>query len=58
MKFLIKMKAWIKESEQTEKQRVPMIVVIGDNEVENNMIALRDRRNREQKILQKMSLYN
>lgn len=36
-----------------EKQRVPMIVVIGDNEVENNMIALRDRRNREQKNITK-----
>lgn len=34
-----------------EKQRVPMIVVIGDNEVENNMIALRDRRVREQSNL-------
>ena len=28
-----------------------MIVVIGDNEVENNMIALRDRRVREQSNL-------
>ena len=36
-----------------EKQRVPMIVVIGDNEVENNMIALRDRRKREQSNLTK-----
>ena len=34
-----------------EKQRVPMIVVIGDNEVENNLIALRDRRKREQSNL-------
>ncbi|NLO17869.1 MAG: threonine--tRNA ligase [Arcobacter butzleri] len=36
-----------------EKQRVPMIVVIGDNEVENQMIALRDRRKREQSNLSK-----
>lgn len=36
-----------------EKQRVPMIVVIGDNEVENNMIALRDRRKREQSNITK-----
>jgi threonyl-tRNA synthetase len=36
-----------------EKQRVPMIVVIGDNEVENQMIALRDRRKREQSNLTK-----
>jgi threonyl-tRNA synthetase len=30
-----------------EKQRVPMIVVIGDDEVANSTIALRDRRARE-----------
>jgi len=30
-----------------EKQRVPMIVVIGDDEVANEKIALRDRRKRE-----------
>ena len=32
-----------------EKQRVPMIAVLGDNEVANNAIALRDRTTREQK---------
>ena len=32
-----------------EKQRVPMIAVLGDNEVANNSIALRDRTTREQK---------
>lgn len=31
-----------------EKQRVPMIVVLGDSEVEKNSVALRDRRAREQ----------
>ncbi len=31
-----------------EKGRVPMIVVIGDEEVEHKTIAVRDRRNREQ----------
>ncbi|RXJ57889.1 threonine--tRNA ligase [Candidatus Marinarcus aquaticus] len=36
-----------------EKQRVPMIVVIGDAEVENQRIALRDRRKREQSELSK-----
>ena len=41
-----------------EKQRVPMIVVIGDNEVENNMIALRDRRKREQNNLTKEEFMN
>ncbi|WP_297965889.1 threonine--tRNA ligase [uncultured Campylobacter sp.] len=32
-----------------EKQRVPMIAVLGDNEVTNSAIALRDRTTREQK---------
>ena len=36
-----------------EKQRVPMIVVVGDEEVENNMIALRDRRARERSTMSK-----
>ena len=31
-----------------EKTRVPMIVVIGDEEIENKTIAIRDRRTREQ----------
>ncbi|MEA3228470.1 MAG: threonine--tRNA ligase [Campylobacterota bacterium] len=31
-----------------EKTRVPMIVVIGDEEIENRTIAIRDRRTREQ----------
>jgi threonyl-tRNA synthetase len=31
-----------------EKTRVPMIVVIGDEEIENKTISVRDRRNREQ----------
>jgi len=30
-----------------EKQRVPMIVVVGDEEVKNESVALRDRRKRE-----------
>jgi len=37
-----------KRIRMAEKQRVPMIVVVGDEEVENKTIALRDRRNREQ----------
>jgi threonyl-tRNA synthetase len=36
-----------------EKQRVPMILVIGDEEVANNMVALRDRRTREQSNISK-----
>ena len=30
-----------------EKQRVPMIIVLGDSEVENKTVAIRDRRKRE-----------
>jgi threonyl-tRNA synthetase len=37
-----------------EKQRVPMIVVVGDNEVENKMVALRDRRKRERSEISKV----
>jgi threonyl-tRNA synthetase len=36
-----------------EKQRVPMIVVVGDSEVENSMVALRDRRKRERSEISK-----
>ena len=31
-----------------EKKRVPIILVIGDNEVENKIVAVRDRRERKQ----------
>ena len=31
-----------------EKGRVPMIIVLGDEEVENKTVAIRDRRSREQ----------
>ncbi len=36
-----------------EKQRVPMIVVVGDDEVANSTIALRDRRARERSEMTK-----
>jgi len=36
-----------------EKQRVPMIVVVGDSEVENQTIALRDRRKRQRSEMSK-----
>jgi len=36
-----------------EKQRVPMIVVVGDDEVSNEKIALRDRRKRERSEMSK-----
>lgn len=42
-----------KRIRNAEKQRVPMIVVIGDDEVANEKIALRDRRKREQSELTK-----
>ncbi len=31
-----------------EKQRVPYVVIVGDEEVKNNTVAIRDRRNKEQ----------
>jgi len=40
--------AWL-----AEKQRVPMIVVVGDEEVANNNVALRDRRKRERSVVSK-----
>lgn len=40
-----------KRIRNAEKQRVPMIVVIGDDEVANNKVALRDRRKRERSEL-------
>ena len=36
-----------------KKQRVPMIVVVGDDEVENSKVALRNRRKRERSELSK-----
>lgn len=42
-----------KRIRNAEKQRVPMIVVIGDAEVESQRVALRDRRKREQSELSK-----
>ncbi|MBD3841052.1 MAG: threonine--tRNA ligase [Campylobacterales bacterium] len=41
-----------------EKQRVPMIVVVGDNELNNQRVALRDRRKREQSDLSKDEFIN
>ncbi len=37
-----------KRIRMAEKQRVPMILVIGDEEIEKNTVALRDRRERKQ----------
>lgn len=47
-----------KRIRMAEKQRVPMIVVIGDEEVEKQTIALRDRRKREQSNLTKEEFIN
>jgi len=41
-----------------EKQRVPMILVLGDEEVANKTVALRDRRERTQENLTKDEFYN
>ena len=41
-----------------EKQRVPMIVVIGDNEVEERKVALRNRRKRERSEMLKEDFLN
>jgi threonyl-tRNA synthetase len=41
-----------------EKQRVPMIIVVGDDEVANNKVALRDRRKRERKEMTKEEFLN
>ncbi|RLA81842.1 MAG: threonine--tRNA ligase [Epsilonproteobacteria bacterium] len=41
-----------------EKQRVPMIVVVGDDEVANSTIALRDRRARERSEMTKEVFLN
>lgn len=42
-----------KRIRMAEKQRVPMIVVVGDEEVANKTVALRDRRKREQSTMSK-----
>jgi len=40
-----------------EKQRVPMLLIIGDEEVANDSVALRDRRERTQSNLSKIDFY-
>jgi len=40
-----------------EKQRVPMIIVLGDEEVANNTVALRDRRKRERSEMSKAEFF-
>jgi threonyl-tRNA synthetase len=42
-----------KRVRNAEKQKVPMIVVLGDDEVKNSSVAIRDRRNKEQYNLTK-----
>ena len=42
-----------KRIRMAEKERVPMIVVIGDEEVANKSVALRNRRTREQSNMSK-----
>ncbi len=45
-----------KRIRNAEKMRVPMILVIGDEEIEKNSVALRDRRERKQYNLSKTDL--
>src|SRR5574344_2487760 len=47
-----------KRIRMAEKERVPMIVVLGDEEVANSKIALRDRRKREQSNLSKEEFFD
>ena len=47
-----------KKIRNAEKQRVPMIIVLGDNEVANKGVALRDRRAREQKDMSLDEFYS
>lgn len=47
-----------KRIRMAEKKRVPMIVVVGDEEVANQTIALRDRRKREQSNMTKIEFLN
>ncbi len=42
-----------KRIRMAEKQRVPLLVIIGDEEVENETISLRDRRERKQSNMSK-----
>ncbi len=46
-----------KRIRMAEKQRVPMIVVVGDEEVEKQTIALRNRRTREQSNMSKEEFF-
>jgi threonyl-tRNA synthetase len=41
-----------------EKQKPPMILVVGDEEIKNKTVALRDRRERKQYNLTKAEFYN
>lgn len=47
-----------KKIRNAEKQRVPMIIVLGDNEATNKGVALRDRRAREQKDMSLDEFYS
>jgi threonyl-tRNA synthetase len=37
-----------KKVRNAEKQRVPYVLIVGDEEVEHNSVAVRDRREKEQ----------
>ena len=46
-----------KRIRNAEKERVPMIIVVGDEEVSEGKVAVRDRRSREQYTLEKEQFY-
>ncbi len=46
-----------KRIRNAEKERVPMIIVVGDEEVSEGRVAVRDRRSREQYTLEKEQFY-
>lgn len=47
-----------KKIRNAEKQKLPMILVLGDEEVKNSTVALRDRRAREQKNITLVEFLN
>jgi threonyl-tRNA synthetase len=47
-----------KRIRNAEKQRVPIVAIIGDNEVADNLVSIRDRRAREQSTMTKDEFLN
>jgi len=47
-----------KRIRNAEKQRVPYVIIVGDEEIENNKVAIRDRRNKEKYDLSRDEFIN